>query len=173
MANVNRQDKAPAAPKVEADDTRDLDFGAWDEEPTGFPPYWTPVEGRKILARPIAKDENDPDFPRYVLVAGAPVPCEQGSADEKKPVTVKKGELFTCSVYGGLPLDRYMGVEVGIVCRGKKAIPGGKSLWVFQLFVSPDQKKVLEAKRAEAKILPPATRVRTADHTQQDGDIPF
>ena len=121
-----------------------------------FPPYWNPEIGQKIFVRPLARDERDPKFHRYVLQALMTIPCAKGPSKEQESVTVKKGEKFTCSAYGALHLEDYMGLDVVIdVQPMRKAKETGYEYWDFKVIVSPETSKILAAKRAEiAKALP-------------------
>jgi len=122
----------------------------------GFPPYWTAEPGKKIFARPLARDERDPKFPRYLLQALMTIECAAGPKKDQEPVTVKKGEKFTCSVYAALHLEDYMGMDIVIeVLPMAESKSTGYEYWDFKVHVSPENAKVLQAKRAEiAKGLP-------------------
>src|ERR1051325_10393128 len=128
----------------------------WVDEQTGFPPYWSPVEGASFRGTVMARDNRDPDFHRYVIRSSTAIECAQGPADEAEPVQVAPGELFSLSTYAALPLDDYMGFEVFVTAKNKRKIQGGKQdLWVFKLMVSPDTKaKVLALRQAKDKENP-------------------
>jgi len=123
----------------------------WVEEPTGFPPYWTPEEhAANFRAVPIMLDLRDIEFPRYVLRATTPVVCSKGPSDNQEEITVAPGELFTCSAYASLRLDQYLGHEVMVFSTEKRSLKGGKSLWQFRVFVAPQTRRLLDAERQAA-----------------------
>jgi hypothetical protein len=130
----------------------------WEEESLGFPPYWNPEVGKSFRGVVMNRDERDPEFIRYVLLATAPVTCATGPADESDVVHVAPGGKFTVSAYASLRLDELAGLEVFVKCIGKREIKNGKQeLWQWQVFLSPEAKKQLAARRAEqAKELPAA-----------------
>lgn len=150
----------------------------WADEQIGFPPYWNPMGslktreeaiGRKLLFKPVALDERDPEFPRYICQASrVPIMCQSGPADDAKPVLVKVGENFTLSPYAALPLDRYFDIEVYIEITGTRKLVGNEAsnnrprdLWEWKLKVSPQDQKMLNARRAdETKRLMEARRVQ-------------
>jgi hypothetical protein len=129
----------------------------WEEEQTGFPPYWNPSPGKAFRGVVLGLDEKDPDFPRYAFKATDQVICARGPADDAEEVIVKAGEFFTCSGYAALPLQRYIGFEVFVVAKSKRDIKGGKELWEFSLKIHPEEKKkllALEAKRLAESTAP-------------------
>src|SRR5579864_885525 len=92
------------------------EFAGWEEENLSLPPYWVCDVGKQFAARVIDLDNQDPEFPRYILEALAPVECQTGKRDEAEDVHVKPGDYFTCSTYAGLPLFRYIGCRVLVKC---------------------------------------------------------
>lgn len=126
----------------------------WVEEATGFPPYWTPEENNaQFRAVPLMIDLRDMEFPRYILRATIPVSCSKGPQDNQEEITVQPGDLFTCSTYASLKLEQYFGHEVMVFSTEKRSLKGGKSLWQFRVFVSPQTRKLLDAERSEASKL--------------------
>lgn len=138
----------------------------WADEQIGFPPYWNPLGnfktkeeaiGRKLLFKPVALDERDPDFPRYICQATrVAIMCQSGPSADAKPVLVKPGENFTLSPYAALPLDRYFDIEVYIEVTGTRKLAGNeesnnrpRDLWEWKLQVSPQDQKMLNGRRAE------------------------
>jgi len=119
------------------------------EEQIGFPPYWTPEEGKSFYARVIEFDDRDPEFPRYIMQAGRETPCEQGGGEKMRPITVKKGEFFTVSEYSGLPLGRYIGIPVFVTALNKRKLEGNRTTWDWTLRI-PEQAKAILQKRREA-----------------------
>ncbi|MDA4133691.1 MAG: hypothetical protein OK454_11305, partial [Thaumarchaeota archaeon] len=49
------------------------EFSGWEDENLSLPPYWVTDIGKQFAARVIDLDNQDPEFPRYVLEALAPV----------------------------------------------------------------------------------------------------
>ena len=145
--------------EVDADamiDDIDFDVAQWESEQIGFPPYWNPGEGKKFLARVIARDERDPTFVRYVLQAQCKHLCQKGPADDAEPCEVKAGEFFTCSVYAALPLSEYFGVVCLVTTLKKRKLaataenPQKRDMWDFNLKVAPADHKMLAQKKVEA-----------------------
>lgn len=134
----------------------DAEFDSWEEEHIGFPPYWNPELGIKLVARVISLDMRDENFHRWVLQATRHnIKCAMGPAEDAEEVTVKPGELFTCSAYAGLPLDLFVGMEIMLNVKNKRklsgnAVSGGvkRDLWVFEVKVSPADKKLLAERKA-------------------------
>jgi hypothetical protein len=149
--------------EIDADasiDDINFDVAQWESEQIGFPPYWNPSEGKKFLARVIARDERDPAFVRYVLQAQCKHTCQKGPSDDAEPCEVRAGEYFTCSVYAALPLTDYYGVVVLVTAVKKRKLaatqdnPLKRDMWDFNLKVSPtDHKMLAERKVAQAKQL--------------------
>lgn len=133
----------------------------WEQEETGgFPPYWSPAPGKTFRGIVIARDARDPEFVRYIIKATAAIDCATGPADAQDVVHVAAGQQFTVSAYAALQLDDFAGVEVYVKAVGKREIKNGKQeLWTFEVFVSPETKKLLASRRAEAEHqLPEAMR---------------
>lgn len=147
--------------------SQDVDqlVAGWEKEQIGFPPYWNPVVGAKILCKPVMCDARDPEFPRYVMQATRmPIECAQGPSEEREPVIVQPGDYFTMSVYGALPpetMQLYMGIEIMIHCKSQRKLsPTDESrgvprkLFVFEIMVHPSAKKLIgERKEALEKQL--------------------
>lgn len=134
---------ASVVPEIDFDDSNFV------EEPIGFPPYWEPEPGRRFVGIPIAKDTSDPTMTRYVIQAGATHYCQRGKKDEQIDVVVAKNEFFSISEYSGLPLERFFGSLIVVTAVGKRAHKPGKTIWEFSVKVSPNAKKLLDAKRLE------------------------
>jgi hypothetical protein len=132
------------------------DFSGWEEEQLAFPPYLNmeppsgDFKGSWFHALVITLDDRDPQFPRYVLQAATPLHCLQGKKEEQVDVLVKSGEFFTVSTYSGLPLERYVGVHVLVKCIGTRKVDQPQPMKVFQLKVSPEDKKLLMEDRKTA-----------------------
>lgn len=127
------------------------EFKDFEEEQISFPPYWEADEGKWFYAIPVMLDDRDKNFVRYVCQALMPMTCAQGSKKGKeadyKPIKVEKDEYFTLSAYGGLPLERYIGVKVLVKCTGQRDVGQPQPMWTFKLKVSPEDKKLLTEDR--------------------------
>jgi hypothetical protein len=121
----------------------------FSSEQISFPPYLNPAVGLKFLAVPISLDDRDPEFPRWVCEARHSLECEKGSKDEKEDVVVRAGEFFTMSVYAALPLERFVGLKCLIQCTGVKDVGRPQPMFVFDLKLSADDKKLLANERRE------------------------
>lgn len=157
------------------------------EEQTGFPPYWNPGIGKWFKATVMNRDERDPDFIRYHLLALAPVVCAKGPSDDAEEIEVQPGEFFTCSAYAALPLDKYFGIDIKVITYKTRKLPGNdaskgvkRDLFEFKILVTPDTRNLLEAgRKAEAKALRQAAqdaRVKmiaasTAATTKKNGGV--
>jgi hypothetical protein len=142
----------------------DFDDAGFEEEQIGFPPYWTPVAGRKLRIKVIALDARDPEFVRWTVQATHNVACQSGPSDEAEPRLVKAGEFFSMSLYAGLPLQRYVGEEVIVSCKEERDIGGGKSFWQWTLRCTSEtharvnarleeQRKLMAEQASEAPLL--------------------
>jgi len=124
----------------------------WETEATGFPPYWSPVEGKTFKGKVIGYDsdeENDGAFPRFTILATSPASCARGPADDQTEVNVNAGELFNISQYVQLPLENYMGCEVWVMAKGQRPLSGGRTTWDFDLRVSPATKQLVAERQAK------------------------
>jgi hypothetical protein len=119
------------------------EFANYEEENLSLPPYWVTAIGKQFAARVIDLDNADPDFPRYVLEALAPVDCQNGPRDEAEDVHVKTGEFFTCSLYAGLPLGRYIGCRVLVECVGTRKTKQPQPMYVFKMVMHPEDKAMV------------------------------
>jgi hypothetical protein len=138
-------------------------FEGWVTEEVGFAPYWTPAPGEKCYATLVARDERDPEFVRYLLIAGMPIRCHRGPREGGEEVIVNKGEQFSMSAYVQLdqPFMQYLnlGVPVPMLLTAKEKVKGGQgSVWVWDIKVSPETKAMLTAARQTAAL----DRVRSA-----------
>lgn len=150
----NDRDEARAArSQAEGNEVTDEDFDidedSYSDEQVGLPPYWNPEVGRKFKARVVGLDEKDPDFPRYQLVASHAIRCHKGPAKDAETVEVGRGQYFTCSVYAALPLDRFMGEEVIVICvRLREGVTKeGFDVWEFRVLTDKETKKRLMSRR--------------------------
>jgi hypothetical protein len=152
------EDETLNAAALEGFEDEAFDDSGTEEEQIGFPPYWTPSEGRKLKVRVTALDQRDPEFVRWIVQATHKVACQSGPADESEPRLVQAGEFFSMSMYAGLPLQRYIGEEVVITCKEERDIAGGKTFWVWSVKVTPEVKARVAARLAErAQLLNQST----------------
>ncbi len=178
----------PRVRKAMSEDTAVKGFqapsGKFVEEQTGMPPYWTPDEEahnegviQGFYARVIGRDDGDPAFPRFVLQAGQDMTAMQGGGDDAHEVDVPKGGFFTCSVYAGLPLERYIGIPVIVQVKAKRAIntkQGRRTIWDWTLRVPESAQKILDERRqraAEAAISQGAA-MRSRGLPATNGSVP-
>jgi hypothetical protein len=145
------EDELTTAPQSFEDES--FDDSGTEEEQIGFPPYWTPQEGRKLRVKVIAFDQRDPTFPRWVVQATHRVACQSGPSDEAEPRLVQAGEFFSMSLYAALPLQRYVGEEIVISCKEERDIGSGKTLWVWSLRCTPEVKARVMARNEERNRL--------------------
>ncbi len=147
------------------------DASNWEKEETGFAPYWKPLAGKAFFARPIGRDDRDPEFVRYQMkLEQDELACQSGPKEDATDVLVKKGDTFTVSVYVQLDdkFNEYM--ECGLfpivrceALREAKTSKPGQTCWIFDLRVSPEDKKKLAAFRQEkAKSMAAAASERKA-----------
>lgn len=149
-----------------APDARD-----WEKEETGFAPYWTPGEGKVFFGRVTGRDERDPDFVRYsIQLEQDSLECHTGPKEDQTPITVRKGDTFNVSVYVQLDklFNEYMECGLFPVMRIQslkeaKTSTAGQTCWIFDLRVSPADRKALKTYRAEkAKVMAEARSERQA-----------
>lgn len=139
--------------KQEVKDFSDIPEG-WEEEATsGFPPYWSPGEGKSFRGRILARDVRDPNFIRYVVEASETTECVRGSGDDAEPVMVEKGQQFTVSDYFALDLRSVLGLEIKATSTEKVRTKGGNDVWLWKLAMPPEARKILHARRAESAAL--------------------
>jgi len=156
MAKADKSAPANTAPVMGANQIAIPE--GWETEATGFPPYWTPVEGHAFKGKVVGFDpdtENDGEFPRYSILATSPVLCHRGPVEDQTEVQVNAGELFNVSAYVQLPLENYMGFEVLAIAKGQRPLKGGKSTWDFDLRCSPETSRLVRER--QAKLLAEAT----------------
>jgi hypothetical protein len=144
---AKKDDKAGAPEVMNAGQTAVPE--GFEQQQTGFPPYWGPEHGKTFRGVVIERDDRDPEFMRFLLKATAPVACAQGPAEDQTEVQVKAGEFFTCSAYAALPLDRYVGCEVFVQAKQKRDIKGGKEVWDFALFCSAETARLVADRQAK------------------------
>ncbi len=158
---------AKSTAPVSGTNANGIDTSNWEKEQTGFAPYWEPGEGLSFLATPVAIDLRDPKFPRIQFVARETIECFTGSAlqGKQESVMVQAGEIFNVSEYHALRdlLTGYLtfGAKTGIaiVCKvtALDKVPTkevGKTVWRWDVRVSPEQKKLIAAFRLENPTVP-------------------
>lgn len=126
----------------------------WEVENTGFPPYFDMEVGKGFLGKVVALDYRDPKFPRIIFQATTiAIPCKRGPVDDAEEVLVKPGEFFTMSAYASCTdaLGMAIDLEVYLKATGKRKLSGvdPRNMFDFEMKVSPEDKKVLNARRSE------------------------
>lgn len=155
--NQERMAAADAArndPEAIEDEDFDIDEALYSDEQVGLPPYWNPEVGRKFKATVCAIDDKDPEFNRFVLRASHAVRCQRGPAKDAETLLVTKGQYFTCSVYAALPLQRFIGFEVIVICVKLRegVTKEGFDVWEFRVLTDEATKKQLEERRAIQQV---------------------
>lgn len=142
-------DAARNDPEALEDEDFDID-SAFTDEQVGLPPYWNPEVGRKFKATVCTIDDKDPEFNRFVLRAAHAVRCQRGPAKDAETLLVQKGQYFTCSVYAALPLQRFIGFEVIVICVKLRegVTKEGFDVWEFRVLTDEETKKQLESRRS-------------------------
>lgn len=131
----------------------------WVEEHTGFPPYLRMEVGKAFRGTILLRDERDPSFPRYHVQSAVKLDCQTGPVDNGEIITILPGEIFTISTYAALPLERYFGFEVAVLCKSSRKLPPNEAsegkprdLFEFKLMVSPNDSKLLASRRKEDQL---------------------
>jgi hypothetical protein len=134
-------------------------FADYEEEQIGFPPYWKcKAVGDRFVGRVVNLDLTDPEFERFVVQAGMTTECSRGPVDESIPVTVKPGEYFSVSLYGGLRNALLSGHflvtddPIVVECIGKQDTGQPSKMYTWRVRVSPRDKKLIEGRRAAAAL---------------------
>lgn len=146
------------------------------EEQVTFPPYWKPDVAKGWRGIVIARDERDVKFPRYIIESMVTIDCRTGKVTDGEIVTVTPGMNFSISAYKALPLDRYFGLEVAVICKElRSGLPPTeesdgmpRDMWVWQMFVSPEVKALLTSRRKEdMAYLKEAQRLAQRKHLEE------
>lgn len=130
-------------------------FDEFESEQIGFPPYWNPEEGKFLYAMPVARDERDPKFHRYVWKAMIDTECQNGPADDAEKVIVKAGEFFTTSAYytfDDLPLAVYMNIPIHLTALEKTDTNSGQKVWRWALKLSKENKALAAQRKETARL---------------------
>jgi hypothetical protein len=141
---------------------------------SAFPPYWSPIEGKRFMASVVDIDTRNPEFVRYTFVAAHPIMCYRGEVDSQEEVRVLPGEHFSVSAYFTLPLDEYMGLgNVLIEVKDKMKLRNGNTMWRWGVTLTPTQKVQLTGIRAEKHRLALEHQKRTKElENKAFGDKP-
>lgn len=133
-------------------------------ENLGFAPYWNPYEGARILVTPLARDNRDPKFHRYILMTHSTITCFTGPAEEAEEVIVGPGGEFTMSTYAGLQgpeggdkFLEFVGMRVLLTCKGSRKVENG-DFWMWDVKISKEDKKLLAARRQARALQPTDTQ---------------
>jgi hypothetical protein len=149
------------------------DVSSWDTQETGFAPYWSPDVGKYFMGSPVTRDERDPGFVRYVLVAACDLECARGPVAGAETVLVKRGEFFTVGAYHTLVpiLDKLLAygeatgkspVLYAKVTGEAKTAKVGQTVWTWEIKHPPGQMQAIREYRAN-KALPKANNAAVAD----------
>lgn len=158
--------KKNAAP-VQNQEIDGLEFS--NEEQISFAPYWKPIVGASFVAKPIARDERDPEFIRFVMQAYQDMDCFSGPVEDAAEVKVEKGKYFSISDYKALPLDFYMGlpdpIKLTVESTRKSSDPKKNDMFVWSIKTTDRCKKILDARREDPNVELPPGMTRTAAFT--------
>lgn len=129
----------------------------WEKVETGFAPYYKPVVGEGFFAKVCVLDARDPKFVRYVLqCTKMPIKCARGPVDGAEEVIVNPGDFFTLGEYASLELAEFFDIEVAILCKSQRKLPGNeesngvvRKMFEFEVKCSPEDNKKLKARKAE------------------------
>ena len=128
-----------------------------------FPPYWKAAELTGFRAILLRRDERDvkPDgsvFVRYHWknTGDGPLDCRQGKVEDGVIVSVPPGGIFTTGQFAGLPLHKWYGFEVTVICMESRSLPGNeksgwveRDFWEFEGHLMPEDIARIESKDQE------------------------
>lgn len=124
-----------------------------------FPPYWKCELASGFSAQLLRKENprNERDFVRYHWKnVGQPVDCRRGAVSDGEIETVDVGRIFTTGAFGGLPLDKYFGFKLTVICVDMRQLPGTeesdwapRDMWVFDTYVDEQTNALIESRREE------------------------
>lgn len=124
-----------------------------------FPPYYKAelATGFRGIVLKREDPRNEKDFTRYHWKNTGPAfDCRRGAVADGELEAVETGRIFTTGAFGGLPLDKYFGFEVVVICADSRQLPGTeesnwvvRDFWVFDTYVSPETNALLESRREE------------------------
>lgn len=169
MANAPKNAAAPAVNMGKGPAGEDLpDFDKWDDIQIGFAPYWNAEAGAWCFAEVIAKDERNPEFVRYLMLAHTDTKCSRGPKDPEthkaeEDVVVKKGECFSVSLFYSLSREldyqlylRTKGHNVPVRVEAKKQTKtstAGRTVWQWSVKNDPVHTPILNQYRGEYAAL--------------------
>ena len=127
------------------------------EEQVSFPPYWKPEPGTGWRGTIIALDQRAKDFPRFIIESATTLDCRVGRISDGEIMTITPGMNFSVGAYAALPLERYRGLELAVLCvKQRKGLPPNdesegmpRDMWVWKVFVHPEVRKLLDSQRKE------------------------
>ena len=128
-----------------------------------FPPYWKAAELTGFRAQLLRRDDRDvkPDgsvFTRFHWknTGDEPLQCRQGKVEDGVIVDVPVGGIFTTSNFAGLPLHKWFGFEVTVLCMDQRQLPGNEAsewkprdFWEFEGHLMPEDIARIESKDQE------------------------
>lgn len=128
-----------------------------------FPPYWKAQELTGFRGVLLKRDDRDvkPDgsvFVRYHWknTGDEPLTCRQGKVEDGVLVDVPPGGIFTTSHFAGLPLHKWFGFEVTVLCMDSRQLPGNEAsewkprdFWEFEGHLMPEDIARIESKDQE------------------------
>lgn len=131
----------------------------WTKLDVSFPPYWKADLATGFRAVILKREDprNEKDFTRYHWKnTGPALDCRRGSVADGEIETVETGRIFTTGAFAGLPLHKYFGFELTVICADIRKLPGNeesdwvqRDFWVFDTWVSPETQKLVESRREE------------------------
>jgi hypothetical protein len=131
----------------------------------GFPPYFKfENDGDCLMAKVAGLDATDPEFPRIIMeCVGKPLTCRKGPVNDSVEAVVEVGEFFTLTQYASIPFELYLDIPVFLqrtAEQPQKKDPK-KSTILFNIQMTPEDKKVVNERRKETSALQLAAARRT------------
>lgn len=131
----------------------------WTKLDISFPPYWKAdlATGFRAICLKREEPRNEQDFVRYHWKnTGPALDCRRGSVRDGEIETVESGRIFTTGAFAGLPLHKYFGFEMTVICAEMRQLAGNeesdwapRDFWVFDTYVSPETQQLIESRREE------------------------
>jgi hypothetical protein len=145
-----------------------------------FPPYWQCGLAKGFRGKVLLRDERDPKFVRYHIENTGPKPieCRKGAVADGVVEDVAPGRIFTIGAYATLPLDRFLGFEITVICTGERELPGNersegvpRNIFDFDIYATKEVEAKLASQRSEdlqfvAKLQREAQRKAFAEITR-------
>lgn len=122
------------------------------EDQINFPPYWKPEAATGWKGKPLYMDSREQKFPRWVVESSIAMDCRVGEVRDGEIVSIQPGDRFSMGVYAGLPLERYIGAEVTVICVKDRPLKPDeetgdpRAMWIFRSFVSKEVKAMLKGR---------------------------